>query len=528
MSNTIPTDQRFIQVFHLLISSARIHQNNNKTLIYSVNQFIKIVHLLCHEENEVTLLFTEGGFYLQEEKINFELHAASFAHSMLKFFEERNLSGLRFHDSIQTAPVPEVATFARLLIDVDKHDDGQAWFERKLEEQRLTWVEHLQVSQVSLNKEQENKQPGSGQVSPATTSPHSGRKAPEKGKQAGQRDGQTDSGSGGDLSGPAKTAHELRNKKRKNAIQTYGYAVLSLQDVAQKISSNKRASIKKTMRMVQSMIDMVVDDNNMFLSLSTIRDYDDYTFTHSINVAILSICLGHKIKLSKPLLETLSLSALFHDLGKIDVPRSILNKPGRLTNQELNVMKRHALDSVRRIIKLKTTRKRKSNLLLPPFEHHLKYDLSGYPKTPRKRPISLFGRIIAIADVYDAITAPRVYRPVAWSPDRALGLMLDESGTSFDPILLKVFINMIGVYPVGTLLKLDQDEMGLVAKYSGEAEQGKELWVQLLAPVSDREFEKGELINLGSLDIKSGTFKRPIVESYHPSTFGIQPAEYIM
>ena len=224
----------------------------------------------------------------------------------------------------------------------------------------------------------------------------------------------------------------------------------------------------------------------------------------------------------------MSLAALFHDLGKTDVPREILNKPGPLNDLELQVMKKHSLDSVRRIIRLKTTRQKKAGLLLPPFEHHLKYDLSGYPKTPRKKPLSLFGRIVCIADVFDALTAPRVYRPVAWSPDRALGFMLERSGKDFDPLLLKVFINMIGVYPVGTLLRLDNEDIGLVSRYAEGEDGRKELWLQLLCPEEGGGFRKDELINLGSWNPATASFARPVQESLHPSVYGIQPAEFLL
>jgi hypothetical protein len=130
--------------------------------------------------------------------------------------------------------------------------------------------------------------------------------------------------------------------------------------------------------------------------------------------------------------------------------------------------------------------------------------------------------------VFDAITAPRIYRPTAISPDRALGYMLAKAGRDFDPLLLKVFINMIGVYPVGTLLRFENDEMGLVAQYYDDGETGRELWVQMLKRTSSGGFSKGELINLGPLDKKTGTFNRPILESMHPVDFGIQPAEFIM
>jgi HD-GYP domain-containing protein (c-di-GMP phosphodiesterase class II) len=494
----IPSGQQFLQVFHLLINSARTYEDNNQTLQLSVRQFLELMQQLLEENDDVSLLFTGGAFYLQEERIVGEKGAASFTQGMHRHFEKRKLGGLRFYDSILQAPFAEITLFARLMSRSSLHEEPASWLEKKLDEEQLSWVEILGAAPVSSGQEKAEPDATQGAVA------------------EGQAAGRTD------------PAEEARLKKRKNAMQTYGYTVLSLKDIAGKIGSDKKVSIKKTMRLVQNMIDMVVEDTQIFLSLSTIRDYDDYTFTHSMNVAILSVSLGHKIGLEKSILETLSLSALFHDLGKIDIPRHILNKQERLTEAEFQKIKMHSLDSVRRIIKLKTSRKKKIGILLPPFEHHLKYDLSGYPKTPRKKPLSLLGRIITIADVFDAITAPRIYRPTAISPDRALGYMLERAGTHFDPLLLKVFINMIGVYPIGTLLRFDNGEMGLVAAYHEDADRGRELRVQLLIPSGDGGFGKGELINLGSLDPKSCTFNRHIAESLHPADFDIQPAAFIL
>ncbi len=509
MKENLSIEQRFLQVFHLLISSARIHQDNNKVLTFSTKQFLNIIKDLTSDSNEVLLIFTGGGFYLQEEKIVFSGHSAIFVDSMLQFFEKRNLSALKFYNTIQQVPVTHVTSFARILNQAAKHKDPPAWLEKQIEKNEFTWVEHLQVTQISLKGEGKSEINFEEDTPPDAEETAGDKKSTKREKSPGEAD-------------------NLENSKMHNALQTYGYAVLSLQEVSSKISSNKRVGIKKPMRLVQNIIDMVMDDSHMLKGLSTIRDYDDYTYTHSINVAILSICLGHAISLSKSSLETLGLCALFHDLGKIDVPIEVLNKPGKLSDIEFQVMKKHSIDSVRRIIKLQTSRAKKGSIMLPPFEHHLKLDLSGYPKTPRNKSVSLYGRIIAIADVFDAITAHRVYRKEPISPDRALGFMLELSGKDFDPILLKVFINMIGVYPVGTLLQLDNDEIGLVAKYTGEPEDDKELWVQMLKPMSDGDFGKGELISLGVLDPKSGTYNHPIVKSLHPATYGIQPAKFIM
>ena len=516
MSSPIFTEQNLLQSLHLLICSARIYRDNNKVLVSAVERFLSFIPHFCQENDELTLLLSEGSFYLNQEKIVFDRLAASFSVLMLKFFEERHIEGLRFHDSISQASFYDVTHFFRLLDDAVRQEDPVAWLEEKIGENNLSWVEHVRVSMVSLTD---------NQISGKRTSRVPSAEA-EPGKDETVTGGDGAGAGNGKAGGRDGGAGPMQTKQR--AIQTYGYAVYSLREVTQRITGDKRASIRKMVRLVHNMIDMVVDDNPMFLSLSTIRDYDDYTYTHSMNVAILSLCIGNKIALPRRSLETLSLAALFHDLGKIDVPREILNKPGPLNDQELQVMKKHSLDSVRRIIRLKTNRQKKASLLLPPFEHHLKYDLSGYPKTPRRKPLSLFGRIICIADVFDALTAPRIYRPVAWSPDRALGFMLERSGKDFDPLLLKVFINMIGIFPIGTLLRLDNDEMGLVSRYAEGKDGTKELWLQLILPVEGGGFRKGESISLGYWDPAISSFARPVLESLHPSVYGIQPAEFLL
>ena len=503
-SDELPLSHHFILALNLLVTSAKIHQDNNRILVTAVKDFIDIVQKLVQEDDDVTLLTPSGRFYLQQEKLVYRPSIAALVHSMLQFFEKRKMNGFRFYPHIADAPLGEITTFARLLNTAAGKDDPAEWFEEELAKINITWVHHVQVSDSSYEEvlKDESDQSNTEQDNKSEQAEDAGHALPQV-----------------FLKGP---------DKKKKALQTYGYAIHSLEEIAQKVSANKKAGIKKTLRMVHKMIDMVIDDMDMFLGLSTIRDYDDYTFTHSLNVAILSMCLGHKIGLSKTSLETLGLSALFHDLGKIDVPKEILNKPGRLDDRELKEMKNHSLYSVRRIILLKAAQTKKAQFLLAPFEHHLKYDLSGYPQTPREKPISLFGRIIAIADVFDAITAARIYRPFTITPDRALGIMLEGSGRDFDPILLKFFINMVGVYPVGTVLRLDNDELGLVLKYTGDPEENKELWILLLEKGDRGKFRKGAEISLGKWNQKTGAFQRPIEESIHPSELGIQPADFLL
>jgi HD-GYP domain-containing protein (c-di-GMP phosphodiesterase class II) len=278
--------------------------------------------------------------------------------------------------------------------------------------------------------------------------------------------------------------------------------------------------------MVQSMVDTLVEDESLFLGLSTIKDYDDYTYTHSVNVAVLSLCLGNRIGLSRNSLEDLGICALFHDLGKVEIPLEILGKAGELNTGEWRTMEKHPLASVRQILRLNATHDLKSKIMLAPFEHHIKFDLTGYPRIHSKRRISLFGRILHITDVYDAITSPRPYRPTSLSPDKALCAMLEGSGADFDPVLLKVFATMLGTYPVGSLLELDTGEIGIVADYplgSGGAKPR----IILLMKEHDGKLRKGDMVDLAEKDPTSGAYLRNVMKSTNPADRGIQPARFL-
>jgi len=452
---------------------------------------------------------------------------------MLTFFEDRQLDGLKFYQNVTYASLRDITAFARVLNRSGRQDNPFHWLTMEMADDKFPWVDVIDPTQTeSLDSffadalSSTSAPPSSKKTTPAATHPEESEAAREIKRRLQSLDVAEKNGlkkPAGGTGGKAKK----KERVRKKAMRTYSYAMSSLQTLSQKLSTGRYAGIGKAVHMVQNMVDLIMDDDNVLLGLSTIRDYDDYTFTHSVNVAILSVCLGNRIGLSRTLLGRLGLSGLFHDLGKIDVPKDILNKPGKLEGNELAEMQKHSLNSVRRIIRLRASYDKKADILLPPFEHHLRYDLSGYPKTPRKKPLTLLGRIVSIADVYDAVTSQRIYRSKFLSPDQALGLMFKGSGTDFDPILLKVFINMLGVYPLGTVLKFEDGEMGIVTTPPDKEKESAELWVLLLRDNGDSTYTKRYRMSLGTWDRERGGFNRPIVESCHPSELGIQPAELI-
>lgn len=489
--------QELLLRLHRLLATSRIHAANNMQLLDTVDNFVAVLGKILVSEDEVHLVLINGVFYLQKDRVKFQCNAVKLINTMVDFFEARQLHGLSFSAGVRLASARRIITLARLLNDAASRNDPRQWLHRHLSTRDFHWVTVLD-------------DPSEGSLADVFAGDQASSRGPGRDASSAQA---------------AAGAGPARMESRKKALRTYGAAMGSLREMTQAFGGNKRGSIGRSVHLVQKMVDFIMEDENTLLAMSTIRNYDDYTFVHSVNVAILSICLGARIGLSRPSQEKLGLSALFHDLGKIDVPVEILNKPGRLSNQEFKTMRRHSVNSVRRIFRLRATNKKKAAILLAPFEHHLKYDLSGYPRTPRTRPISLFSRIVTIADVYDAVTSNRVYRSKFLSPAEALAMMLENAGRDFDPLLLKVFVNMLGVYPVGTILKMDHDELGIVA--NTPSEETAELRVILLEP-ENGGYRKGKTINLGEWNPETGGFNRRILETAHPADYGIQPATIIL
>jgi len=519
--------QRFLQALNGLVSTARIHLDNNVLLQRCADEFHSVIEELLSGDDEINLLAAMGSLYLQQQKIMLERSAAGLGRKILAYFEKREIEGLRFNRGAAYVSYTDLLVFIRLLNRAGQEDSPLDWLQEQLDKKGFQWVELIDTSRAqslaalfAVTRDEDRTGEKASPVRETTSEPaqHGPR---------GQQ-GVAEAGKGGTTTAvPASNRKRRRQRRTAKAVRTYSYALHSLKEVADKITDNRATGLGQSVQMVQHMVDMVINDDNVLLDLSTIHDYDDYTFTHSVNVCILSLCLGHRIGLSKVPLARLGLCALFHDIGKLDVPHAILNKPGKLEDHELRIIQQHSLNSVRRILKLRASYDRKAGILVPPFEHHLRYDLSGYPKTPRKRPVSLFGSIITIADVYDAISAPRVYRSSFMSPDQALGFMLEKAGSLFHPILTKVFINMLGLYPIGTVLVFDREELGLVCHPPDETIHPEGLWAVLLVK-EGKSWRKGEYLYLGEKDSGGQGLKRKVLRTMHPADLGIQPALFLL
>ncbi|MCL7943019.1 HD-GYP domain-containing protein [Marinobacter sp. ATCH36] len=203
---------------------------------------------------------------------------------------------------------------------------------------------------------------------------------------------------------------------------------------------------------------------NALSCLGRIREKDNYLMEHSVNLSVLMSLFGNYRKLSPDALHQTIVGALLHDIGKILTPDEILHKPGRLTQEEFEVMKAHARHS-REI--LCSTEGIGELTIITAAEHHERLDGSGYPEGLIGDEISVYGRMVAITDVYDAITSDRVYHK-GMTPTQGLKKLLEWSGSHLDPALVKEFIRCVGLYPIGALVLLESGRLGVVVETNEE------------------------------------------------------------
>jgi HD-GYP domain-containing protein (c-di-GMP phosphodiesterase class II) len=320
------------------------------------------------------------------------------------------------------------------------------------------------------------------------------------------------------------TALEIEDHKEV-ARKVFFEAIGTVKESMTRIKANQYPNMRKLKRLVQRTIRLVVEDESILLGLTTIKNYDEYTYNHCVNVSIYALGLGRRLGFPRETLTELALTALFHDVGKSRLPKEVLNKPAALNDEEWALMKKHPLTGVETILNLKALGDINPRMVIGIFDHHLRGDGSGYPKLFRKKEISLFGRIIQIADVYDAMTTPRVYRK-AWTPEQALAFMLRDRGKHLDPILLKIFIGLVGIFPIGSLVLLTTGELGIVLKPNAESKWMDRPQVILISQ-DEKGYARKELADLTATN-GGNQFKRTIVKTLDPNQYHIDITKYFV
>lgn len=257
---------------------------------------------------------------------------------------------------------------------------------------------------------------------------------------------------------PEQREEQENDNSDLETLETYSQALEAIRYVIRDIEKGRIPSSGKILSVVKNMVTLTIQDPSTLLGLAMIKDYDNYTFNHCVNVGVLSMALAASLGLPRERIEEVGMAGFLHDVGKTRVDKNIINKPGKLSTDEFAEMQKHAEIGARIVSEMEGIGQPIAEAVLG---HHIHFDRKGYPAWAKEQQFDVMSSIIAIADCYDAITTLRVYqRPM--SPKAAVDQLRRLSGTVLDADLVTSFVEMMGKYPVGTLVRLDTSEIAVV------------------------------------------------------------------
>jgi len=456
------TAQDIINQLSIILRTAKIHDPNNIAVTTAITKFLMLIKSEIESDIVATLDLTGDIFNFNGERLRYSIENIFNYNSLLREFKKREIGRVIFKNVIG---VTDIQLFIKAIIDSEFSD-------MPYEKMTDVMAESYGIEVAKVKKLQKTEEVDT----------------------------------------------------RKAIKRTYFSAVSYTKGVMGKIRAGEKVNIKKAKRIMETMVDHLLEEEQLLLSMTAIKNYDDYTYHHSVNVSILSIALGQRLGLRKKLLTELGLVALFHDIGKIEIPYEILNKPSAFTDDEWRIVQKHPVWGLRAILKLREIDNTTMRSSIVAFEHHMNYDFSGYPKVKKYAELDLYSRIVSIADQYDAMTSSRVYSRIAIAPDKALSIMMEGAGKQLDPQLFNIFINMVGVFPIGTLVMLDTKELGLI--YESEVVFADRPRVLIIVDSTGKRVQ-GPVVDLTEKD-KTGKYYRSVVKTLDPNKYKINLAEYLL
>ncbi len=305
------------------------------------------------------------------------------------------------------------------------------------------------------------------------------------------------------------------------AIRLYDSAMRTAETVWQRARAREAPETASARKVINSLAQVVSDDRPSVLALTVMKRHDAYTFTHMVNVSVLTMAVARSLGVEATLVREFGLAALMHDIGKSQTPIAILNKPGTLAAAERSIMKRHPIDGAEILWQLPD---------MPPlaavvaFEHHLRLDQSGYPEGVRPRELNLCTMIVGIVDVFDALRTNRPYRK-ALANDRVRTMLAEQNGSAFHPALLKRFITVIGLFPVGSFVRLDDGTVGIVTHEHPDDPLRPQ--VKVVLDAEGRRVGEPYLVNTWARDGNGGRATPAVAEAVDEEDVGLDPVTFL-
>lgn len=403
-------EEKLLNSFFVLYKTARIIDKNNATFIKQSENFNEALKVAIKQFGDVEIKLVSGRYFINEMMVRFDDKGLSGAKSVVTEWKQVGIGGVRFFHDIKKA---DVDNFFIFVSSIKPNSENVQDLIERLKGENLSSVQILALAEL-------------------------------------QRD-------------HSQLSEQMRKQFRQAARKTFFRAISVAQDFMVSAQKGQEINATKTKRVVHTLIDHITRDESSLIELAAIKDYDDYTYAHSTNVCIYSLTLGVRIGMDRSRLSQLGFSALFHDVGKVRLPQDLIRKPDAFDENDWIQMQQHPLLGAKTILRNMKLDMHAARGARGAFEHHINQDMTGYPQLKyKKRTPNLFAKIIAICDSFDALTSGRLYVKKAIPPDEVLKKMHYQMKVKFDPFLLKVFTNIVGIYPAGTLVLLNTDELGLI------------------------------------------------------------------
>jgi len=332
------------------------------------------------------------------------------------------------------------------------------------------------------------------------------------------------------FSGMGRLIHRSDDAKKKSrsfieslkpAVEAHRHTGELVKSMMEGVKLGKSIDIPAAKDAVAACVDSVMDNKDAMLLLTRLRNIDEYTSEHSLNVAILSIAFGHHVGMGHKQLNEIGLCGLLHDMGMMLIPSDVLNKPGRLTDEEMALIRKHPVDG--REILLATNDVRDDAVDVA-YCHHERLNGTGYPRGIAGKELSRYTRMVAIADVFDAITGNRVYSRCK-TAEEALSITHKDSAKLFDTSLVIDFIENIGTYPLGTIVETHNGEVGIIV--GNNPSHRLRPRIKMLLDEEKQPLAKAHIIDLGKAEKDSEGHRYMIKTSHNSGSFDVDLTQHI-
>jgi HD-GYP domain-containing protein (c-di-GMP phosphodiesterase class II) len=450
---------------HVLMKISQIYDSKNAALLQFIQESLQTINALIRKEGTLSLKIVKDDLFLNDHRLRYSVEGFTSFKYLLTQWKKRLIGEVIFKEALDERILRE---FIYTLMSAEEGREENATALTELLVSR--GISSIQVDPLEVTEEEENTIL--------------------------------------DKEDPLEVA-------KKVFFETVG----TVKETITHINEKQHANVRKLKRLAQKAVHLVMEDESILLGMTTIKNYDEYTFNHSVNVSIYSLAMGRRLGFSKKTLTDLGITALLHDVGKSKIPKEILNKLAPLDEGDWGLIKKHPLMGVETLLNLKQLGEINPRIVVGIFEHHLKVKLSGYPRVFRKKKVTLFGRIIQIADAYDAMTTPRPYMKITYTPAEALAVMMSGRDTHYDAILMKIFIGIVSIFPIGSVVLLNTREIGIVYKTNPDPK-----WLdrpQVIIVKRDGKDVRQELVDLTETESRGDHFRRSIVKTLDPNKYHV-------